>query len=202
MKQWPSIKIYLGGDFQIDEDVILGYPSARLKERGPLSIGLRARIRSGTVIYEATSIGDDFETGHHVIIREENRIGNGVQIWSNTVVDYGCAIGDRVKVHANGYIPQFTIIEDDVFIAPGAVFANDKYPVSHKLEGPKIRRGARIGVHVTLLPGVTVGEGALVGAGSVVTKDVPDFMVVAGNPAKVIGTVEEVTSKNKTFPKR
>lgn len=195
MKKWPEIDIQMGQSFSIDEDVILGYPSGRLNRAGNVVIGDFAKIRSGSIIYQDVRIGNHFETGHHAIIREENRIGDSVSIWSNTVIDYACVLGSRVKIHTNGYIAQFSKIEDDVFIAPGVVFANDKYPVSQHLEGPIIKRGARIGVNVTILPGVLVGEDALVGAGSVVTKNVPARSVVAGNPARIIGNVEDIKRK-------
>ncbi len=188
MKKWVGVKIEIGFGDTIDEDVILGYPSGRSVKIEKVIIGKEARIRSGSVIYQNVKIGDQFEAGHHVIIREDNLIGDRVSIWSNTVIDYGCKIGNRVKIHCNGYVAQFTVIEDDVFIAPGVIFANDKYPVSTHLEGPQIKRGSKIGVNVTLLPGVTVGEDALVGAGAVVTKDVPAGSVVLGNPGRVVSS--------------
>ena len=197
MKKYPGVKITVGEGAQIDEDVILGYPTARTIASQGVKIGLGAKIRSGSVIYQGVTIGDDFETGHHVIIREENEIGDSVRIWSNTVIDYGCRIGNRVKIHTNVYIPQHTVIEDEVFIAPGCTFANDKYPVSSDLRGPWLKRGVRIGVNVTILPGVVVGENALVGAGSVVTKDVPAGAVVLGNPARMVGTAEEISAKRQ-----
>jgi acetyltransferase-like isoleucine patch superfamily enzyme len=190
MKQWPEIEIRVGQEAEIDENVILGYPSGRLQRGGPVVLGNQARIRSGSVVYQAVTIGNHFETGHNVVVREENQIGDSVSIWTNTVIDYGCRIGNRVKIHSNVYVAQYTVIEDDAFIAPGVIFANDKYPVSDRLEGPVVKRGARVGVNVTLLPGVVIGEEALVGAGSVVTKDVPDRAVVVGNPARVMGTVK------------
>lgn len=195
MKKWPGIVIRIGEGAQIDEDVILGYPTGRNIDHTGIVLGKSAQIRSGSIIYEAVKIGDHFETGHHVVIREENEIGDSVSIWTNTVVDYRCKIGNRVKIHANGYVAQYAVIEDDVFIAPGVIFANDKYPQSHHLEGPVIKKGAKIGVNVTLLPGVVIGKNALVGAGSVVTKDVPDGAVAAGNPARVVGRAEEIPSK-------
>ena len=201
MKKWPGVQIRLGEHGEIDEDVILGYPPGRAGKGGALILGDDAKIRSGSVIYQAVRIGHHFETGHGVIIREENEIGNFVSIWTHTIVDYGCRIGHRVKIHSLCYLAQYTRIEDDVFIAPGTTFANDKYPVSNHLEGPRVKRGARIGVNVTLLPGVVVGEEALVGAGSVVTKDVPDRGVVAGNPARFVTNVDEIRAKKEAFLK-
>lgn len=201
MKKYRGVKVEIGTGAEIDEDVILGYPSSRLSGKGKVKIGSRARVRSGSIIYQNVTIGDQFQTGHHVIIREENEIGDSVSIWSNTVVDYGCRIGDRVKIHCNGYVAQGTVIEEDVFIAPGAVFANDKYPVSPHFEGPRVKRGAKIGVNVTILPGVTVGEEALVGAGTVVTKDVPSRSVVVGNPGRVIGPIEGIVGKKESILK-
>ena len=198
MKKWPGVSIQIGEQSEIDEDVILGYPSGRLKEIGEVVLGDDAKIRSGSVIYQKVTIGHHLETGHHVIIREENRMGDSVSIWANTVIDYGCILGSRVKIHANGYVAQFTVIEDDVFIAPGVIFANDKYPVSPHLEGPHIKKGARIGVNATILPGIVIGEEALIGAGSVVTKNVPARSVVVGNPGRVIGTVDKIVPN---FPK-
>ena len=197
MKNWPGIKISIQEDPQIDEDVILGYPSGRLETEGDVVLGKCAKIRSGSVIYQKVRIGDDFETGHHVVVREQNQIGDSVSIWSNTIIDYGCRIGNRVKIHSNGYVAQYSVIEDDAFIAPGTIFANDKYPVSTELQGPHIKKGARIGINVTILPGVVIGENALIGAGSVVTKDVPAGAVVVGNPARVLRQKEVIAKKGK-----
>lgn len=197
MKQWPGVEIRIGEGAQIDEDVILGYPAGRLSKTGKVILGGHAKLRSGSVIYQFVKIGDHFETGHGVIVREENEIGDSVSLWTHTVVDYGCRIGSRVKIHSQCYVAQFTVIEDDVFIAPGVIFANDKYPQSPDLEGPRVKQGARIGVNAAILPGVVIGRNALVGAGSVVTRDVPDGAVVVGNPARVLASVEEVLKKRK-----
>lgn len=170
-----------------DDNVILGYISGRLKRRLPLEIRKNARLRSGTIIYEGTVIGDNFETGHNVIIREENHIGDNVNVWSNTIIDYGCRIGSNVLIHSNVYIAQFTVIEDNVFLAPGVTIANDKYPIDkNNLIGPTICSGARIGVNSTILPNIRIGRNALIGAGSVVTRDVPDGKIVYGVPARII----------------
>ncbi len=178
--------VLLGKDATVDPGVLLGYPTGRKITDKRLTVGECSVLRSGTVLYAGTRIGSAFQTGHNVVVREQNEIGDGVWVWSNTVIDYGCKIGSRVRIHSNVYIAQFTVIEDDVFVAPCVAVANDKFPISDDLKGPVLRRGARIGVNVTLLPGVVIGEGALIGAGSVVTKDIPAHVIAAGNPARVI----------------
>ena len=176
-------------DFWIDDGVLLGYPSSRDSDPR-LLIGAGGRLRSGTVVYGGSRIGRGFETGHHVVIREQNRIGDDVSVWSNTVIDYGCVVGDRVKVHSNCYIAQYTEIEYDAFLAPGVTFANDLFPGSEEsarlMSGPSIGAGAQIGVNVTILPYVRIGRGSIIGAGSVVTRDIPDGMVAYGVPAVVV----------------
>lgn len=178
-----------------DDDVLLGYPSERSSSRR-LVIGRGAHLRSGTVLYLGSTIGEDLRTGHHVVIREECVIGDRLQVWTGSVIDYGCRIGDDVKIHANCYIAQYTEIADGAFLAPGVTVANDLYPgrpgSREVMSGPYIGAGARIGVNVTLLPFVRIGEGALIGAGSVVTRDVPPHTVAYGNPAVVQHRVEEL----------
>ena len=181
----------LGRDCSIDPGVLLGYPTGRHIEMKSVIIGDHAQIRSGSVIYASVEIGNGFETGHNVIIREGNRIGDDCAVWNNTTIDYECVIGSRVKIHCNGYICQYTTIEDDVFLAPGVLLANDPHPLCTKcMQGPTIKSGARIGIGATILPHVVIGENALVGAGSVVTRDVPPRAVVAGSPARIISDVD------------
>ena len=184
-----------------DPGVIVGYVPDRPGVDPGLELGPGARLRAGTIVYGGSVIGRGLSTGHHVIVREQNRIGDDVSIWSNTVVDYGCRIGDRVKIHCNVYIPQHTVIEDDVFIAPGCTFANDVHPGCRcadpdTFRGPVIRRGARIGVNATITPGVEIGAFALVGSGAVVTRDVPPGAVVAGSPARVMGTTRALRCRD------
>ena len=169
-----------------DLDVRIGYPVTRADVE-PLALGPGARLRSGTVLYDGTTIGRCLQTGHGVVIREACTIGDDVSVWSNSVIDYGCRIGNRVKIHCNCYVAQYTELEDDVFLAPGVTIANDLYPGDRRsaqlMAGPKIGAGAQIGVNVTILPFVRIGTGALIGAGSVVTRDIPAEVVAFGNPA-------------------
>lgn len=182
----------LGARPTLDDGVVIGYRPGRRLASLRTVVGDACVLRSGTVIYAGVRIGHRLETGHHVVIREENELGDDVSIWNNSTVDYGCVIGHRVKLHNNVYVCQYTTIEDDVFVAPGVMMANDRYPVQRTgWQGPTIRRGARIGANVTLLPGVTIGAGALVGAGSVVTHDVPAESLAYGNPARVRGKAPE-----------
>jgi acetyltransferase-like isoleucine patch superfamily enzyme len=184
-----------GFDGTMDPGVLLDYPSAR-GARAPLVVGAGAQLRSGTVLYRGSTIGSGFSTGHHVVVREDCVLGSDVSIWSGTVIDYGCRIGDRVKIHSNCYVAQFTQIDEDAFLAPGVTIANDLYPgdegSAELMSGPHIGAGAQIGVNVTLLPFVRIGEGALIGAGSVVTRDVPAGAVAFGCPATVQGPVSEL----------
>jgi acetyltransferase-like isoleucine patch superfamily enzyme len=194
---WPDLPpgALLGADPIVDDGVVLGYASGRRGVAATLVIGDGARLRSGTVLYAGSRVGARFETGHNVVVREQNEIGDDVSIWSGSVIDYGCRIGHRVKVHANVYVAQFSVLEDDVFLAPGVVLANDLYPgqiAAPPLVGPRLRRGAQIGVNATLRPAVEVGAGAIVGAGAVVVHDVPAGAVVAGNPARVIKRVADL----------
>ncbi len=165
---------------------ILRYPVDRPVDH-PSALGAGARIRSNSVIYDATVIGTGLNLGHNVVIREECVIGDDVSIWSNSFVDYGCRIGNNVKIHVGCYVAQFTVIEDGAFLAPGVTIANDLYPGDDEsaklMRGPIIKAGAQIGAGATILPYVTIGERALVGSGSVVTRDVPAGMVCFGSPA-------------------
>ncbi|MDP9301346.1 MAG: N-acetyltransferase [Actinomycetota bacterium] len=186
----------------LDDDVSLCYPSSR--ESDPrLVLGEGAHIRSGTVLYAGSRIGRRFETGHHVVIREQNRLGDDVSVWSNSVIDYGCVIGNRTKIHCNCYVSQFTDIEDDVFLAPGVTIANDLFPgfeeSARAMRGPSIGTGAQIGVNVTILPYVRIGEHAIIGAGSVVTRDIPPYTVAYGVPALPKRDVADVQVRDRVL---
>lgn len=185
-------EIWCGDGLLADESVLLGYPSTR-SATTQLTMGDGARLRSGTVIYAGSRIGDGFETGHNVVIREGSSIGDNVSVWSNSVVDYGVTIGNRVKIHSNCYVSQFSELEDDAFLAPGVTLANDLFPgdsaSAEAMSGPRICKGAQIGVNVSILPYVTIGPGAIIGAGSTVTRNIPGGTIAYGCPARPVASV-------------
>lgn len=189
----------LSEDLVMDPNVLVGYKTGRKIADFHLTIGEHAYLRTGTVIYGGSTIGAHFQTGHNVVIREQNTIGEHVQIWNNTTIDYGCTLGNNIKIHTNCYIAQYTVMEDDVFLAPGVTIANDYHPncafSAECMRGPTIKRGAQIGVNVTITPYVTIGEYSLIGSGTVVTKDVPPYSLVVGNPGRVIKRTPDITCK-------
>jgi acetyltransferase-like isoleucine patch superfamily enzyme len=131
-----------------------------------------------------------------VVIREECEIGDDVSVWSNSVVDYGCHIHSGVKIHANCYVAQYSEIGEGAFLAPGVTLANDLYPgqtaSARVMSGPMVGARAQIGVNTTILPFVRIGADCLVGAGSVVTRDLPPGSVAFGVPAVVRGRVADL----------
>jgi|SRR3989338_4010944 len=154
-----------------------------------------AQIRSGTIIYDGSTIGKGFITGHNTIIRENNVIANNVLVGVNSYLGPGNIIGNNVRIHTSCFL-EGVRLEDDVIIAPHVVFTNDPYPpckkCSEKVGGAHVGKGTIVGANVTVLPGVKIGKNCLVGAGSVVTKDIPDNTVVVGNPAQRIKSIQEV----------
>jgi len=186
-----------GTDVFVEEYCIIGTPPRNYKE-GDLEtvIGAGSHIRSHTVIYAGNRIGENFQTGNKVNIRELNEIGDNVSIGTLSVIEHHVRIGNNVRIHSQAFVPEYSIIEENAWLGPNVVLTNARYPLSPEvkkdLQGPTIKRGAKIGANVTILPGITIGEKALVGAGSVVTKDVPDESVVAGNPARVINDISKL----------
>lgn len=128
----------------VEDNIKLGVSYKRFSKE-PI-VGKNPLIRSNTVIYNDVVIGDDFRTGHNVLVRENTTIGDDVLIGTNTVIEGNCVLGDNISIQSNVYIPSNSIIEDNVFIGPCTCFTNDRYPVrvDYDLKGPQIRRGASI----------------------------------------------------------
>jgi acetyltransferase-like isoleucine patch superfamily enzyme len=188
--------VTLQDGFEIQDFVVIGIGTNTSKEEIITSVGSNALIRSHSVIYFGNQIGKNFQTGHGVLIRELNKIGDSVSIGSHSVVEHHVNIGSNTRIHSNVFIPEYTFIDENVWIGPNVVCTNATYPANPNtktnLKGPVILQYARIGANSTILPGVKIGRNSLVGAGSVVTHDVPDGKVVAGNPAKEIRDVSEI----------
>ncbi len=189
----------LGKNCIVQENVILGL---KYKEDcKKVKIGDNAIIRAFSVIYADVVIGDDFKTGHGIVIRENTKIGSKIVVGTGTVIDGNVEIGDRVKIESHVYIPTHTKIGSDVFIGPNVVMTNDKYPQrlrdQYEPKGPIIEDSVSIGANSTILPGVRIGKGAFIAAGSVVTKDVPPWSLVKGVPGRVYPLPGKLKERNK-----
>ncbi len=196
--------VLVGEGSVVHDFVVLGIPPRGCGD-GELEtrIGKSSVIRPFTTIYSGTSIGDFLQTGQGASIREENLILDNVSIGTNSVLEFGNRVGRNVRIHSNCFLEMVTI-EDDVFIGPGVVFTDDPHPMGcpkykECVGGATVGSLARIGAGTVVLPGVKIGRNSLVGAGSLVAEDVPDDMVVAGHPAKVLKRVDELICKPGFF---
>lgn len=179
------IEVRIGERGQIDEDSIVGYAYNSFNK--PTIIGDDATIRAGTIIYAATDIGDRLTTGHRAVIREHSKLGENVLVGTSVTIDGHTQIGSNVSIQTGAYIPANTTIGDHVFLGPHAVLTNDRYPVrsqyDEQLRGPTIEDRVTIGANATILPDITIGEGAFIAAGAIVTEDVPAYNLAMGAPA-------------------
>jgi acetyltransferase-like isoleucine patch superfamily enzyme len=188
--------VELGDGAFVDETATIGLPPSGVGD-GELRtvIGPGAVIRSHTVIYAGTTIGARFNTGHGALVRESNTIGDDVSVGTNASLEFGNRVGDRVRIHTGCFL-ESCVIGDDVFLGPHVVFTDDPHPACPRYRdcvgGATVRDQVSIGANATILPGIVIGEGTLVGAGSVVTSSIPDGVVAAGNPAKVLKDVAEL----------
>ena len=160
-----------------------------------LSIGCNSVIRSETIIYGGSQIGDSFQTGHRVTIRENSRIGHHVHVGTLSDIQGICEIGNYVNMHSNVHVGQKSVIGNYVWLFPYVVVTNDPNPPSENLLGVTIKDYAVVATNSILLPGITIEEDTLIGAGAIVTKDIPQGMVAVGNPAKVVGPTDKIANK-------
>lgn len=166
----------------------------------PLKIGSHSRIRSGSIIYGDCELGDYFQTGHRVTIRESTKIGKHCSIGTMSDIQGRCELGDYVRCHSNVFICEKSIIKDYVWIFPHVVFTNDPAPPSNNLMGITVESFAVIAAGSILLPGIRIESDTLVAAGAVVTKDVKKYSVVGGNPAKVITSIDKIMNRKTGEP--
>jgi len=198
----PSDFFVLGASPFIGDYVVLGVcPTGKTFSK--LIIGDNAIIRSHSVIYAGTKIGNDFQTGHGVLIREGNTIGDNVSIGSHTVIERENRIGNATRIHSNCFIPEFVNIEEKVWIGPCVTILNILHPPCPRFEdcakSVHIKKNAKIGGNVTIGPRVTIGQNSLIGMGSVVTVDIPDNVLAFGNPARVIKPITQLTCELDYF---
>jgi acetyltransferase-like isoleucine patch superfamily enzyme len=182
---YPNVN--LGENIIIEDFCIIGLPFKGMSNEKTV-IGDNAVLRAGTYIYAGNVIGNDFQTGNKANIREQNTIGDNVSIGTLSVVEHHVAIGKNVRIHTQVFVPEYTILDDDCWLGPNVVVTNARFPrhpnVKDDFLGVHIHKKAKVGGNVTLLPGIQVGRNSLIGAGSVVTKDVPENVIMAGNPAE------------------
>ena len=141
------------------------------------------------------SIGKDTRVWQFSVIFENARIGENCNVCAHTLIENDVVIGNNVTIKSGVFLWDGTRVEDEVFIGPNATFTNDAMPRSKVypsvFKGITVKKGASIGANATILPGITIGCKAMVGAGAVVTRDVPDYAVVVGNPAKITRYIEQ-----------
>jgi acetyltransferase-like isoleucine patch superfamily enzyme len=193
--------VELGDDVVVGDYAIVGKQpvlgprsTARREELPPLAVGDGARILAGAVVFAGSRLGKGVIVGDQACVRERCELGEEVVIGRGAFVENDVVVGARTKIQANAYVTAYSLVEEDVFIAPGVVTTNDNFMGRterrhEQRKGPTIRRGARIGGGAVLLPGIEVGEEAFVGAGAVVLADVAPRAVVVGNPARQIREV-------------
>lgn len=200
---YPNVR--LGRDVTLDDWVVLGRPPrGAAPGELPLEIGDASVLRSHTVVYAGSRIGRGFQTGHGVIIRERCTIGDDCSVGTGSILEFAVTLGNGVRLHSGVFVPEHSVLEDRCWIGPRAVLTNAKFPASPRatqlLRGVRVGRDARVGANATLLPGVVLGEACLVGAGSVVTRDVPAGAVVVGNPARVVGNIAGLREPDSGLP--
>ncbi len=186
-----------GKNLRVFEPVTIGFPSREYLDTENFTgteIGANAILRSGTILYCNVRIGDDFSCGHNVLIRERTDIGDRTAIGTSSIIEGNCAIGSDVRIQSLVFIPTHTNIGDKVFIGPHAILTNDLYPPTGKpeLKGPTLEDSVVIGANAIILPGVHIGKGSAVAAGSIVTRDIPPGVLALGSPARIRELPEEM----------
>ncbi len=200
----------IGQNSYIGQNCVIGHPprkelkSVILGEKMKrdltdiVHVGENCIIRSGCILYSNVTLYDNVELGHNVLIREGVTVGSGTMVGTSTVIDGQSEIGQNVRIQTGVYVSPYTRIEHYVFLGPNCLLLNDKYIMQKDspLQGPTIKKGASIGGNAVIMPAVTVGEGAVVGAGAVVVRDVEPKTIYVGVPARRLKAVpDEWTTK-------
>jgi acetyltransferase-like isoleucine patch superfamily enzyme len=170
--------------------------TAKREPLPPTVIGDGTVVSTGAIVFAGSTVGARVILGDQSCIRERVAIDDDVVVGRGSLVENDTSIGAMTKIQADAYITAYSTLEEHVFIAPCVVTTNDNFMgrTEHRhelIKGPTIRRGARVGGGAILCPAVEIGEEAFVGAGAVVTKDVPPRALVVGNPARVVREVPD-----------
>jgi acetyltransferase-like isoleucine patch superfamily enzyme len=203
----PTATVYpgtvLGEGVKVLENAVVGKQptlsprsTAKREPLPPAVLGPGSIVSTGAIVFAGTEVGERVILGDQSCVRERVAIGDDVVVGRGSLVENDTTIGARTKIQAEAYVTAYSTVEQDVFIAPCVVTTNDNFMGRTErrlalMKGPTIRRGARIGGGAILCPGVEIGEEAFVGAGAVVTKDVPPRALVVGNPARILREVDE-----------
>jgi acetyltransferase-like isoleucine patch superfamily enzyme len=203
----PTATVYpgtvLGEGVKVLEGAVVGkQPSlsprstAKREPLAPAELGEGTIVSTGASVFAGTKVGARVILGDQSCVRERVTVGDDVVLGRGSLIENDTTVGARTKIQAGAYITAYSELEEDVFIAPCVVTTNDNFmgrtERRHELiKGPTIRRGARVGGGAVLLPAVEIGAEAFVGAGAVVTRDVPPKALVVGNPARVIRDVAD-----------
>jgi acetyltransferase-like isoleucine patch superfamily enzyme len=192
----------IGADVVVQDGAVIGKPlalgprsTASREPLPPAEIGAGAKICAGAVVVAGARIGAGVVVGDQAHVRERCSIGADTVVGRGSAVDNEVSIGARVQIQTGCYVTAYTVIEDDVFVAPGVMLTNDdtmaRHGPDHEMRGAVLRRACRVGGGVVLVPGVEVGEEAFVAAGAVVTRDVAPRAVVMGVPARQVREVSD-----------
>ena len=199
-------KSKIGNSCFIDSSALLGYPhndeldflENNQENIEGCEIGDGSKIRPGA-IYSTAKVGKNTRTGHNFLVREKSIVGDGCLIGTNVVIDNNCVIGDNCSFQTGAYIPTGSKIGNRVFLGPNASLTNDKTPLrtDYNLEAITVEDDVTVGSNATIMPGITLGEGAFIAGGAVVTKDVPAWHLAKGCPATYSKLPESLKKPNR-----
>jgi acetyltransferase-like isoleucine patch superfamily enzyme len=203
----PTATVYagtvLGEDVRVLENAVVGKQptlgrrsTAKREPLPPTIVGDGTVISTGAIVFAGSEIGSACIVGDQACVRERVRIADDVVVGRGALVENDTTIGSGTRIQAEAYVTAYSTLEEDVFIAPCVVTTNDNFMGRTEkrkalMRGPTIRRGARVGGGAILCPGIEIGEEAFVGAGAVVTRDVPPRQVVVGSPARILREVPD-----------
>jgi acetyltransferase-like isoleucine patch superfamily enzyme len=191
----------LGDGVRVLEYAVVGkqpslgaHSTAKRDPLPPTTIGAGTVVSTGAVVFAGSTVGANCIVGDQSCIRERVHLGDDCVLGRGSLIENDTSVGTGTRIQAGAYVTAYSTLEEDVFIAPCVVTTNDNYmgrteKRREEMRGPTIRRSARVGGGAILCPGVEIGEEAFVGAGAVVTRDVPPRTVVVGSPARVIRDV-------------